>query len=423
MLTRQELADEATSLAVQGVYIGTSSWKYPGWCGMIYDRSRYEYRGKFAETRFKRDCLAEYAEVFKTVCVDAAYYSFPSQQYLESMINQVPDDFMFGLKVTDSITIRKFPTLDRFGEQAGKANENFLNAELFAKAFLKPCEVVRSNIGLLMFEFSRFWPTDYEHGRDFIADLDKFLGQLPKGWPYGVEMRNRNWLKPEYFECLARHEVAHVFNSWEAMPPVGEQMALPGSRTNPDLVAARFLLKIFRDTGLLNPYDRKKAPNLDKLVQAWVADYHQRKSVAKEAGVDIEKVPCLGHPVFNQETINYDPRERVISRYLDEHKLYNVFLDFYHRLTKGMMDQGVTSKVHAVNVDAVITCVCMGMAWPLLVEKKITVERALDLPFLTFALGRVVGGAAEYLDHRESGTDMDMRVPVAECKAMVRARD
>ena len=51
---------------------------------------------------------------------------------------------------------------------------------------------MRSNIGLLMFEFSRFWPSDYEHGRDFIADLDRFLGQLPPGWPYGVEKRNRN---------------------------------------------------------------------------------------------------------------------------------------------------------------------------------------------------------------------------------------
>ena len=217
-LARQELAEQAASLAAQGVYIGTSSWKYPGWCGTIYDRARYEYRGKFAETRFKRDCLAEYAEVFKTVCVDAAYYTFPSQQYLEGMVTQTPDDFLFGLKVTDAITIKKFPKLDRFGEQAGKPNENFLNADLFAKAFLKPCEAVRANIGLLMFEFSRFWPTDYEHGRDFIADLDRFLGQLPTGWPYGVEMRNRNWLKPEYFECLARHRVAHVFNSWDAMP-------------------------------------------------------------------------------------------------------------------------------------------------------------------------------------------------------------
>ncbi|MEI6390683.1 MAG: hypothetical protein WCT12_06215 [Verrucomicrobiota bacterium] len=30
-------------------------------------------------------------------------------------------------------------------------------------------------------------------------------------------------------QCLARHQVAHVFNSWDAMPAVGEQMALPGS--------------------------------------------------------------------------------------------------------------------------------------------------------------------------------------------------
>ena len=247
---------------------------------MLYDRARYEYRGKFAETRFKRDCLAEYAEVFKTVCVDAAYYSFPSQQYLESMVNQTPDDFMFGLKVTDTITIRKFPKLGRFGQQAGKANENFLNADLFAKAFLKPCESVRHAIGLLMFEFSRFWPTDYEHGRDFIADLDKFLGQLPKGWPYGVEMRNRNWLKPEYFECLARHQVAHVFNSWDAMPAVGEQMALPGSRTNPNLVAARFLLKPGRKyeqaVKAFEPYDSIKEENPEARYADGFRPVHQR---------------------------------------------------------------------------------------------------------------------------------------------------
>jgi uncharacterized protein YecE (DUF72 family) len=181
------------------------------------------------------------------------------------MVNQTPDDFLFGLKVTDAITIKNYPDLDRFGHQAGKPNGNFLNADLFVKAFLKPCESVRHAIGLLMFEFSRFWPSDYAHGRDFIADLDKFLAQLPKGWPYGVEMRNRNWLKPEYFECLARHHVTHVFNSWGAMPPVGEQMSLPDCRTNPDLVAARFLLKPGRKyeqaVKAFEPYDRIKEEN------------------------------------------------------------------------------------------------------------------------------------------------------------------
>ena len=205
--------------------------------------ARYEYRGKVAKTRFERDCLREYAEVFKTVSVDAAYYDFPRREYLQKLADAVPDDFRFGFKVTDAVTIKKFPNLARFGAKAGQPNPNFLNAELFAGAFLKPCEEIREKVGVLMFEFSRFWPSDYEHGRDFVADLDKFLGKLPKGWPYAIEMRNKHWLAPEYFGCLARHGVTHIFNSWDAMPPVSEQMAIPGSRTNPNLIAARFLLK------------------------------------------------------------------------------------------------------------------------------------------------------------------------------------
>ena len=60
--TRQELAEHAASLAARGVYVGTSSWKYRGWFGMLYDESRYIFRGRFSETRFKDNCLAEYSE-------------------------------------------------------------------------------------------------------------------------------------------------------------------------------------------------------------------------------------------------------------------------------------------------------------------------------------------------------------------------
>src|SRR6266516_6666076 len=93
--------------AARGVFIGTSSWKYPGWRGQLYEGERYATRGKFSESRFNRDCLAEYAEVFKTVCVDAAYYKFPDQRYLEGMVSKVPHDFLFRCKVTNEITIRK----------------------------------------------------------------------------------------------------------------------------------------------------------------------------------------------------------------------------------------------------------------------------------------------------------------------------
>ena len=161
---KAKLQSAVQRLAASNIYIGTSSWKYSGWCGRIYDEQRYHYRGKFAETRFERDCLAEYAETFKTVCVDAAYYQFPSEKYLDGLVQKVPDDFLFTFKVTDDITLKRFTNLPRFGIKAGKPNDNFLNAELFANAFLKPCEPFRSNIGLLMFEFSRFYSTDYEHG-------------------------------------------------------------------------------------------------------------------------------------------------------------------------------------------------------------------------------------------------------------------
>src|SRR5689334_15972606 len=150
---RDYVRDKAAALAAKGVFIGTSSWKYEGWLGQLYTGTRYEYRGKVAEKRFNENCLTEYAEVFKTVCVDAAYYTFPRKEYLQGLADQVPDDFRFAFKVTDAITIKKFPNHARHGVQAGKANPNFLNADLFGTAFLLPTEVIRDKLGVLMFEF------------------------------------------------------------------------------------------------------------------------------------------------------------------------------------------------------------------------------------------------------------------------------
>ena len=183
------------------------------------------------------------------------------------------------------------------------------------------------------------------------------------------------------------------------------------------------LIDIFGKSGLVDPYNKAKAPDLDPIIADFVKKFKEKKVLAKEAGLDYAKVPCLGHPVFNKEPVNYDPRERIIAAYMEEHRIYNIFFDFYHRLTRSMTASGVTNKVHAVNVDAALTCILMGIAWPLLADKKITIERAVDLPFLAFALGRVAGGAGEYLDHRECGTDMDMRIPVKECVFLGRVQD
>ena len=259
---REQMREALQWLAGRGVFIGTSSWKYGGWCGQLYSSERYQWQGKLAEKRFQRDCLIEYAEVFKTVCVDAAYYKFPDARYLDALAGQVPDDFLFSFKVTDEITVKRFSNLPRFAARAGQLNPNFLNAELFQTAFLEPLRPFRSKVGVLIFEFSRFYPTDFERGRDFMAVLEQFLAALPAEWRYGVEIRNRQFLHPDYFEMLARRRTAHVYNSWTGMPDVGEQLALPGSRTNPAFSAARFLLRPGRTyqqaLDQFGPYDELK---------------------------------------------------------------------------------------------------------------------------------------------------------------------
>src|SRR5688572_21862764 len=129
---REQLAAKLQRLAAQGVFIGTSSWKYPGWFGKVYERDRYVWRGRFSEARFERNCLTEYAQMFSTVSVDASYYQFFKLKTLEELAAQVPEHFQFGFKVCGDITLKQFPQLPRFGRRAGTTNPHFLDAALFA---------------------------------------------------------------------------------------------------------------------------------------------------------------------------------------------------------------------------------------------------------------------------------------------------
>jgi len=239
---REELKAGVAALAREGIFIGTSSWKYEGWLGMLYTPERYMTRGRISRAKFEKTCLAEYAEVFKTVCLDGGFYQFPTAKMLDGIFAQAPEDFRLAIKVTEDITVRQFPSLARYGKRAGRRNERFLDADLFVASFLGPLAPYRARTGAIIFEFSQFHEGEWEKLSEFVEALDAFLGRLPKGWDYAVEVRNRGLLRAEYFEVLRRHGVSHTFNSWSRMPPVNEQMAVEGSFTA-DFAAARFLLR------------------------------------------------------------------------------------------------------------------------------------------------------------------------------------
>ena len=187
--------------------------------------------------------------------------------------------------------------------------------------------------------------------------------------------------------------------------------------------AVRYLLRLFEPVGLQDPYDPGHGVDLEKLVNDEVSRFSKVRNAAKEAGIDYERIPCLGHPVFRDQPVNCDPRERVIAKFLEENRLYNIFLEFYHMLAHRLKAVGIARNVWAVNLDGAIASVALGICWQALGEKQMTVQRAADIAFLVFALGRAAGGASEFLDHQDYGADMDMRIPVSECTALTRSRD
>jgi len=185
--------------------------------------------------------------------------------------------------------------------------------------------------------------------------------------------------------------------------------------------AVQFLLGYFGGLDIEDPYE--EYAGVKELAYKAADDFKQKKQKAREAGIEYERIPCLGHPVFRNDPVNYDPREQVIYRYISESGKKNIFLEFYHVLVHALKETGSTPRVLAVNLDAAIACVWLGVCWQPLRSGKMTLSRTRDIPFIAFALGRAAGGAGEFLDHQDFGTEMDMRVPVKECRSLTGPRN
>ena len=261
---RDALAERLRRLAAEGIFIGGSSWKYEGWIGQIYTRGNYLSRGRFSRKAFDSECLTEYARTFPTVCGDFAFYQFPTAEFWARLFGRTPDGFQFAFKVPEQITCKVFPSHLRYGPQAGKQNEEFLNAGMLKEMFLRPLWPHRHKTALLIFEFGTFSKSALAGPGEFLERLDPFLAALPPHFRYAVEVRNPEFLQPDYFDCLRARGVAHVYNAWSRMPELQQQIEIPGSATASFLVS-RALLRQGRPyeeaVARFSPYSETRDPN------------------------------------------------------------------------------------------------------------------------------------------------------------------
>jgi len=261
---RQRLAGRLAALASKNIFIGTSSWKYEGWLGQIYRRDRYLTRGRFSQKRFNDECLSEYAETFPIVCGDFSFYQFPSEQYWRKLFGSAPTTLQFAFKVPEDVTVKQFPRHPRYGARGGDDNSSFLDAPLFQSAFLDLLAPYQPRVAVLILEFGHLPKQCFADTGAFLQTLDPFLAALPRDFRYAVEIRNPEFLSPEYFACLRSHGVAHVLNAWTRMPEIGVQMRLRDADTG-DFTVARALLRRGRAyeeaVAKFTPYSHVQDPN------------------------------------------------------------------------------------------------------------------------------------------------------------------
>jgi uncharacterized protein YecE (DUF72 family) len=176
----------------------------------------------------------------------------------------VPEGFQFAFKVPEQITCKMFPAHLRYGPQAGKANEAFLDAEVLREMFLRPLWQYRDKTALLIFEFATLAKRAIAELSEFLERLDPFLAALPAEFRYAVEVRDPEFLQPDYFACLRTYGVAHVYNAWARMPELGRQIVIPESATA-DFLVCRALLRQGRPyeeaVAMFSPYTEIRDPN------------------------------------------------------------------------------------------------------------------------------------------------------------------
>lgn len=255
-------ADELPRLAAAipaGVHFGTSTWTYPGWTGLVY---RHGYPASGAAAKM----LAEYARfpLFSTVGIDASFYGPPKPTTLKSWAAALPAGFQCVSKVWERITVHTWSS-PREPARHGTVNPDFLSSKVFRDEVLAPMrQHLNDHVGPFVFEFQTIGREARISADDFANRLDRFFGELPRGEAYAVELRNEEYLTPSYFAVLREHDVAHVFNSWTRMPPIGAQLDLAGSVTAPFLVARALLTpgrQYAEAVDRFAPYDRIREPS------------------------------------------------------------------------------------------------------------------------------------------------------------------
>jgi uncharacterized protein YecE (DUF72 family) len=189
------------------LYLGTSSWSFDDWRGTLYP----------AETK-SSEYLTHYARKFTAVEIDMTFYRIPTRTMVEAWSQRTPAGFRFAAKIPQIITHEKVL--------------RECQAEL--QQFTDVMSLLGDKLGPLLFQFPYFSKRHFSNAQAFLDRLEPVLDQLPEGFRFAVEVRNRWWITRRLLDMLRVHRVALALTDHPWMPPIQELLR------QHDLVTADF---------------------------------------------------------------------------------------------------------------------------------------------------------------------------------------
>jgi uncharacterized protein YecE (DUF72 family) len=220
------------------IRLGSSSWFFPGWRGLVYD-------GVHPQATLSRKGLEAYAQIplLRTVSLDRTFYAPISAVDYARYASQVPEHFSFVVKAPAIVC----DAVMRDEEGRGKvSNPHFLDAAIATREFVLPClEGLKAKAGPLVFQVSPLPRTLVEDASLFIERLEAFFAALPHALGthrpiYALELRNPELLTPRLMRMLGRTDVRYCVGLHDRMPEVERQeaalRALDGEEPGPLVV-------------------------------------------------------------------------------------------------------------------------------------------------------------------------------------------
>lgn len=224
----QDASEALQTLARQlspRIHLGTSSWSFPGWRGLVW-------AGVHSEALLARDGLRAYAAhpLLRTVSIDRSFYRPMTAEQYALYAAQVPEDFRFIVKAPALVTDAVLRAGDGRGVQANPA---FLDPATATEAFVRPAlDGLGRKIGALVFEIPplptglrRDMPALFERLGRMLAALPSLTTAAPDG-VIAVEVRDPDWLVPAFRDVLRAHGARYCLGLHPRQPPIDAQLPL-----------------------------------------------------------------------------------------------------------------------------------------------------------------------------------------------------